>query len=113
TGPVRTDRQSVPVVLADALGNRAVWDDDPCAIPKACKNEAEIDGAAAAHLRDGAALCELLAWLDTQAPGTVTETGVVTRLEAARRVDNALQDISFETIAGTGPHGAIMHYRVT
>lgn len=112
-GPVLVDKQSVPVALADALGDRLVWGDDPCAIPKACKNEAEIAGSAAAHLRDGAALCEVLAWLDVQAPGTVTETQVVSQLEVARRKDNALQDISFETIAGTGPNGAIMHYRVT
>lgn len=112
-GPVRLDKQSVPVIVAEALGDRAVWGDDPCALPKACKNDAEIAGSAAAHLRDGAAVCELLAWLDAQAAGSVTETQVVSALEAYRRTDNALQDISFETIAGTGPHGAIMHYRVT
>ncbi len=112
-GPVRLDRSTVPVIIADALEERAVWGDDPCALPKACKNTAEIDGTAQAHLRDGAALCELLAWLDVQAPDTITETQVVSQLEAMRRNDNALQDISFETIAGTGPNGAIMHYRVT
>ena len=58
-------------------------------------------------------MVELLAWLDAQAPGSLRETQVVSRLEACRRKDNALQDISFETIAGTGPNGAIMHYRVS
>ena len=89
------------------------WGDDPCALPKACKNAAEIAGSAAAHLRDGAAVVELLAWLDSQTPGSLTETKVVGQLEGFRRRDNALQDISFDTIAGTGPNGAIMHYRVT
>jgi Xaa-Pro aminopeptidase len=112
-GPVRLDKSSVPVLVADAVGDRVQWGDDPCALPKACKNAAEIEGSAAAHLRDGAAVVELLAWLDAQTPGSLTETQVVTRLEAFRRRDNALQDISFETIAGTGPNGAIMHYRVT
>lgn len=112
-GPVRLDKHSVPVRVADSLGEAAVWGPDPCALPKACKNDAEIQGSARAHLRDGAALCELLAWLDAQPTGSVTETQVVRQLEAARRKDNALQDISFETIAGTGPNGAIMHYRVT
>ncbi|QFT60346.1 Xaa-Pro dipeptidase [Sulfitobacter sp. THAF37] len=112
-GPVRLDRQSVPLAVAEAVGDRATWGDDPCALPKACKNEAEIAGSAAAHLRDGAALCELLAWLDAQPAGSVTETQVVTELEASRRRDNALQEISFDTIAGTGANGAIMHYRVT
>ena len=112
-GPVRLDKATVPVAIADVIANRVTWGDDPCALPKACKNAAEVAGSAAAHLRDGAALVELLAWLDQQPTGTVTETQVVSRLEDFRRRDNALQDISFETIAGTGPNGAIMHYRVT
>ncbi len=112
-GPVRIDKTSVPQIVAETLGSNAAFGDDPCALPKARKNPAEIAGSAEAHLRDGAAMVELLAWLDAQPSGSVRETEVVTRLEACRRRDNALQDISFETIAGTGPHGAIMHYRVT
>jgi len=112
-GPVRLDKSSVPMIVADAVGDRVQWGDDPCALPKACKNTAEIEGSAEAHLRDGAAVVELLAWLDQQRPGSLRETQVVTQLEQFRRRDNALQDISFETIAGTGPNGAIMHYRVT
>ena len=112
-GPVRLDKASVPQLLADRLGKRAVFGADPCALPKARKNAAEIAGAAEAHLRDGAAMVEFLAWLDAQPAGSLTETQVVRQLEACRRRDAALQDISFETIAGTGPHGAIMHYRVT
>ncbi len=112
-GPVRIDPANVPQKVADALGDAATCGDDPCALPKARKNSAEIEGAAQAHLRDGAAMVNLLAWLDAQPPGTVNETDVVTRLEAYRCQDNALQDISFETISGTGPNGAIMHYRVS
>jgi Xaa-Pro aminopeptidase len=112
-GPVRLEKSSVPLRVADAIGDRVQWGDDPCALPKACKNPAEIAGTAAAHLRDGAAVVELLAWLDAQEPGSLRETQVVTQLETMRRRDNGLQDISFETIAGTGPNGAIMHYRVT
>ena len=112
-GPVRIDRASVPVTVADALGDRAVYGEDPCALPKARKNAAEIEGAAQAHLRDGAAMVNLLCWLDDQAPGSISETDVVVQLEAFRRQDNALQDISFDTISGTGPNGAIMHYRVS
>lgn len=113
SGPILLDKSSVPCRLARILGARAVWGDDPCALPKARKNAAEIKGSAAAHLRDGAAVVALLAWLDSQTPGSTTETQVVEKLEAFRRTDNALQDISFETIAGAGPNGAIMHYRVT
>ncbi len=105
----RPCRRSSPIHLGDAARKGA----EPCALPKACKNDAEIEGAAQAHLRDGAAMVEMLCWLDAQPPGSLTETQVVTRLETLRRRDNGLQDISFETIAGTGPNGAIMHYRVT
>ncbi len=112
-GKVLLDKTTAPVIVQDRLGERAVLGMDPVALPKARKNRAEIDGSAAAHLRDGAAVAELLCWLDAQKPGTLTEIDVVRRLEAARREDNALRDISFETISGTGPHGAIMHYRVT
>ncbi|WP_170596006.1 aminopeptidase P family protein [Ruegeria arenilitoris] len=112
-GAVQVDMGTLPQAVADVLGDRAVDGGDPCARPKACKNEAEIAGSAAAHLRDAAAVIETLCWLDAQPPGSLTETQVVTRLEENRRRDNALQDISFDTIAGTGPNGAIMHYRVT
>ncbi len=112
-GVVQVDPSTVPQIVADTLGDRMVDGGDPCALPKACKNAAEIEGTVQAHLRDAAAVVELLCWLDTQAPGTLTEMQVVTRLEESRRRDNALQDISFDTIAGTGPNGAIMHYRVT
>lgn len=113
TGRIRIEKSSAPQIVADRLGERAVFGCDPCALPKARKNAAEIAGSAAAHLRDGAAMVEFLAWLDAHPPGTVTEIQVVRQLEAARRRDNALQDISFDTIAGTGPNGAVIHYRVT
>ncbi|WP_299023866.1 aminopeptidase P family protein [uncultured Sulfitobacter sp.] len=112
-GPVRIDASTAPQIVADTLGERATHGAEPCALPKACKNGAEIEGAAQAHLRDGAAMVEMLCWLDAQAPGSISETQVVSQLEQFRRRDNGLQDISFETIAGTGPNGAIMHYRVT
>lgn len=113
TGPVRVDLGTLPQIVADRLGDKLIDGGDPCALPKARKNPAEIEGSAEAHLRDAAAMVELLCWLDAQTPGTLSETQVVSRLEGCRRTDNALQDISFETIAGTGPNGAIMHYRVT
>jgi len=86
---------------------------DPCALPKARKNATELAGTREAHLRDGAAMVEFLAWLDAQPPGSLTEIDVVKKLEAFRRASNALREISFETIAGSGPNGAIVHYRVT
>nr|HMS95874.1 M24B family metallopeptidase [Tabrizicola sp.] len=77
-------------------------------------NQAEIAATREAHLRDGAAMVEFLCWLDRQSPkGGLTEISVVTALEGFRRATNALHDISFDTICGAGPNGAIMHYRVT
>jgi Xaa-Pro aminopeptidase len=81
---------------------------------KAVKNTAEIAGARLAHLRDGAALVRFLAWFDREAPkGKLTEVDAVAALETFRRETGKLKDISFATIAGSGPNGAIVHYRVT
>jgi Xaa-Pro aminopeptidase len=117
TGPVRVDRGSAPFAVGAALEAAHVevsWDDDPCLLPKACKTEAEIAATAEAHLRDGAAMAAFLAWLDGAADsGSLTEIDVVRALEACRRRAGQLLDISFETIAGAGPNGAIVHYRVT
>ena len=111
-GPVLLDTDTVPFAISEAA-KEPILGRDPCVLPKARKNATEIAGTAEAHLRDAAAMIELLAWLDAQEPGSLTEIDVVGQLETERRKDNALQDISFDTISGTGPHGAIMHYRVT
>ena len=113
TGPIAVDCASLPQIVADRLGDKLVDAGDPCALPKARKNAAEIAGSAAAHLRDGAAVVELLSWLDAQPVGSLTEIDVAKQLEELRRRDPALRDISFETISGTGENGAVMHYRVT
>lgn len=115
-GPVRVDRATAPLAISRELTEAAVemvWGDDPCRLPKACKNAGEIAGMREAHLRDGAAMVEFLCWLDRQPPDSLTEIDVVTALEGFRRATNALHDISFDTICGAGPNGAIMHYRVT
>ena len=116
TGPVRVDRASAPVQVLrelDEAGVPHVAGQDPCILPKATKTRAEIAATRAAHLRDAVAMVEFLAWFDAQPPGSLTEIDVVRALEGFRRASNELRDISFETIAGTGPHGAIMHYRVS
>ena len=104
--------------LVEANGGGVVEVSDPARIPRATKNEAEIAGSRAAHRRDGAAVAKLLAWLDRQKPGSLDEIAVVTRLEECRRqtgeeTQMPLRDVSFDTISGAGPNGAIMHYRVS
>jgi Xaa-Pro aminopeptidase len=117
TGRIAVDRARAPVWVSDRLAaaGRAetAWRTDPCILPKATKTEAEIAGTRAAHVRDGAVMAGFLAWLDRTAPeGGLTEIDVVRRLEEARRATGRLDDIAFDTICGSGPHGAIVHYRV-
>jgi Xaa-Pro aminopeptidase len=93
---------------------RIVRGADPCLMPKARKNAVEIKGARAAHKRDGAAVVRFLAWLDREAPGGgLDEIATSRRLEEIRTETQALKEISFDTISGAGPNGAIVHYRVT
>lgn len=117
TGPVRLDKARAPILISTLLADADIeisYDDDPCLLPKACKNATELAGTTTAHLRDAAAMIEFLCWLDATAPnGGLSEIDVVEKLEGFRRATNALRDISFETIAGTGPNGAVIHYRVS
>ncbi|KPL51425.1 X-Pro aminopeptidase [Prosthecomicrobium hirschii] len=97
-----------------AAGGSLVEGEDPVLMPRARKNAAEIAGARAAHLRDAAAYVAYLAWFDREAPkGGLDEIAAVETLEAFRAKTGALKDISFDTISGAGPNGAIVHYRVT
>ncbi|WP_316014796.1 aminopeptidase P family protein [Roseobacter sp. HKCCA0434] len=113
-GPVALHRASAPVALADALSHVELIDFEPVHRPKARKNDAEIAGSRAAHRRDGAAMAGFLHWLAEEGPtGRLTEIAIAKELESRRRTANELRDISFETISGSGPNGAIVHYRVT
>jgi len=96
----------------DAAGATIVRGMDPCAIPRAAKNPVEVEGSRQAHIRDGAALTRFLHWVDTVAQATLpTEREVVTALEGFREATGALKDLSFDTIAGAGPNGALPHYK--
>jgi Xaa-Pro aminopeptidase len=100
-------------VISDA-GGKPLRGNDPISLMKAVKNAAEIEGARVAHRRDGAAMVSFLAWFDREAAsGKLTEIDAVEALESFRRDTGLLKDISFPTIAGSGPNGAIVHYRVT
>ena len=100
--------------LISAAGGKAVRGSDPVALLKAMKNPTEIAGTRTAHRRDAVALARFLAWVAREAPkGRLTEIDAVEALETFRRDTGALKDVSFPTIAGTGPNGAIVHYRVT
>jgi len=92
----------------DAAGATIVNAADPCALPKACKTAAELEGARAAHRRDGAALTRFLAWVAHHALAEgATELSAADRLQAFRAEDPLLRDLSFDTISGSGSNGAI------
>jgi Xaa-Pro aminopeptidase len=113
---VRLDPDTAAWWFARKLGGgrRIKRAPDPCILPKARKNPVEIAGARRAHLRDGIAVTRFLAWLDREAPGgAVDEIVAAKQLEHMRAQTQALKEISFDTIAGSGPHGAIVHYRPT
>jgi Xaa-Pro aminopeptidase len=114
---IRLDKSTGADALARIVaqhGGKATREADPIVAMKAVKNAAEIAGARAAHQRDGAALTKFLAWFDREAPGgKLTEIDAVQALESFRRESGLLKDVSFSTIAGSGPNGAVVHYRVT
>ena len=96
----------------EAAGASVVRAMDPCALPRACKNEVEIEGSRRAHIRDGAALTRFLHWVDTVAQVELPdERGVVEALERFREATGELKDLSFDTIAGVSANGALPHYK--
>jgi len=117
TATIRLDPNHASRWLADIVegsGAQISEGPDPCVRLRAIKNATEIGGARAAHLRDGVAVTRFLAWLDANAPrGGIDEIRAAQQLEAFRADTGELQDISFDTISGAGPNGAIVHYRVT
>ncbi|EGQ9060085.1 M24 family metallopeptidase [Vibrio parahaemolyticus] len=85
---------------------------DPCLMPKAAKNEVEISGMKACHIRDGVAMSKFLCWLDAEvAAGNLhDEATLADRLEAFRKEDPTLMDLSFDTISAAGGNAAMCHY---
>ena len=112
---VAVDPERAVAAIFDALdkaGAKIVPVRDPTILPKAIKNAVEIAGQKSAQHRDGAAIARFLRWVEEEAPkGDVDELTASDHLEALRREDPALRDLSFDSISGAGPNGAIVHYR--
>ena len=105
-------------LIVEENGGTVVSFVDPARLPRATKNDAELAGTRNAHRRDGAAVSRFVRWIETRPPGSVDEIAAVTALENCRtetgkELQMPLRDISFDTISGAGPNGAIIHYRVT
>ena len=115
--PVLVAPSTAPVWVVnqlEAAGAEIVAKDDPCVLPKACKNTVELQGVRNAHIRDGAALCHFLAWLSDAGPaGGVDELSAVDKLYGFRAGGDNFKGLSFDTISGAGANGAVVHYRVT
>ncbi len=109
--------EAVRRVIA-AAGGSVLEARDPARLPRATKNQTEIGGARAAHKRDGAAMATFLHWFDSQKKGALDEITIVARLEEIRvRIGEShempLRDVAFDTISGSGPNAAVVHYRVS
>ncbi len=97
-----------------AAGAILTRDSDPVALPKACKNAVELEGIRVAHRRDGAAVSRFLGWLARESKsGRLREIEVSDRLQAMRQETGKLRDLSFDTISGAGPNGAVVHYHAS
>ena len=97
-----------------AAGATVVRSEDPCALPRACKNAVEVQGTRNAHVRDGAALTRFLHWLATEGQiNPLDEISAVRKLEGFRQATGVMKDLSFDTIAGAASNGALPHYRPT
>ncbi len=114
---VRMDTAGSPLWFAQYLekaGATVVAGQDPCALPRACKNDVECQGARTAHERDAVAMALFLHWLDENVgSGALTEMSVAKRLHELRAEAPEFRGPSFETISGAGPNGAIIHYRTS
>lgn len=114
---VRIAPRGTPAWIVKRLtqaGAKLLPGSDPCQLPKAKKTPAEVEGIKRAHVRDGRALVRFLAWLSEHAPkGGVTELAAAAKLDGLRAENEHFRGLSFPTISGSGPNGAIVHYGVT
>ncbi len=114
---VAIDPMLAPVKYVEGLkraGAEVIDLTDPCALPRAAKNDIEVEGARSAHIRDGVAVTQFLHWLATEAQsGDIDEITAAKKLEAFRTSSDMLRDLSFDTISGAGGNSALPHYRVS
>ena len=85
--------------------------EDPTYLLKAIKNNTEINNMIKSHIIDGVALTKFIYWIKKVNKKKITEVDAQIKLEKFRKKSNKYLYPSFETIAGAGENGAIVHYR--
>lgn len=97
----------------EVSGPSGVFMMSPVSFSKSLKNDAELEGMRSSHLRDAAALTQFWFWLEEQIHDGVmlTEVDVADKLLEFRSKQDGFIDTSFDTISGSGPNGAIIHYK--
>ena len=111
---VDPDRAVAAIFTAlEAAGAKIERHRDPAVLPKAIKNDVELNGTRAAHVRDGVAVSRFLQWMEKVAPqGGLDELAAAAKLREFREEGGGLVDLSFDTISAAGPNGALPHYKV-
>ena len=112
---VRVDKATGSIQIVNRLrraGASVDVGDDPCALAKACKTDAELAGIRAAHVRDGVALVRFMSWFAKNAPGNETEWSLAGRIDNLRSKGEHFRTLSFNTISAAGPNAALCHYKV-
>ena len=113
------DPNEVNYTLYNICTREIIEGESPVKRMKSVKNEREQAGFRSAMLKDGIAMVKFLKWLDdcvesrTEDVGFATEISIDKKLTALRAEQPLFKDISFDTIAAYGPHGAIVHYEAT
>ncbi len=98
-------------IISDA-GATVILKDDPCTLPKACKNDTEIQGMKNCHIRDAVAVCNFLSWLDDEidAGNLPNEAILSDKIDSFRAGLGLFKGISFGTISAAGKNAAMCHY---
>ena len=115
---ITLDPSSNPIKIHDKLANigiKIIYEDDPCQVKKAIKNNIEIANAKKINIYDGVAFIKFWYWLERQlaCAGQLSEIGVAEKLLEFRQMQPLFRGPSFSTIAAFAENGAIIHYSPT
>ena len=113
TGNILIDEKTCSIFLEKILTKRfnIIKQEDPIYFLKSIKNNIEINNMIKTHIIDGVALTKFIYWLKNKTKLNLTEVDAQNKLENFRKKNSKYLFPSFQTIAGSGKNGAIVHYR--